>query len=88
MVLAQSTYEVCDLILNRQLRARLGLIRPDLSRKIFDKCSDQKSKTDKGSNEREFTRDLLWNRYLDLMQIVDVQQVSLTSDDIQPLTSH
>ena len=108
MVLAQSTYEVCDfkkekgvkptliaqfhsrsngqaksldfkttpnsttgktpaeLFLNRQLSARLGLIRPDLSRKIFDKCSDQKSKTDKGSNEREFTRDLLWNRYLDL----------------------
>lgn len=23
-------------------------MRPDLSRKIFDKCSDQKSRTDKG----------------------------------------
>ena len=43
-----------ELFLNRRLRTRLDLMRPDLGRKVFDKQSDQKARQDKGSREREF----------------------------------
>ena len=43
-----------ELFLNRRLRMRLDLIRPDLGRKVFDKQSDQKTRQDKSSREREF----------------------------------
>ena len=43
-----------ELFLNRRLRTRLDLIRPDLGRKVFNKQSDQKTRHDKSSREREF----------------------------------
>ena len=43
-----------ELFLNRRLRTRLDLMRPDLGRKVFDKQSDQKARHDKVSREREF----------------------------------
>ena len=43
-----------ELFLNRRVRTRLDLIRPDLGRKVFNKQSDQKSRHDKSSSEREF----------------------------------
>ena len=43
-----------ELFLNRRLRTRLDLMRPDLGRKVFDKQSDQKARHDKVSKEREF----------------------------------
>ena len=43
-----------ELFLNRRLRTRLDLMRPDLGRKVFDKESDQKARHDKVSRGREF----------------------------------
>ena len=43
-----------ELFLNRRLRTKIDLIRPDLSQKVFDKQSDQKFRHDKSSREREF----------------------------------
>ena len=43
-----------ELFLNRRVRTRLDLIRPDLGRKVFNKQSNQKTRHDKSSSEREF----------------------------------
>ena len=43
-----------ELFLNRRVRTRLDLIHPDLGRKVFNKQSDQKTRHDKSSSEREF----------------------------------
>ena len=43
-----------ELFLNRRVRTRLDLIRPDLGRKVFNKQSDQKIRHDKSGSEREF----------------------------------
>ena len=43
-----------ELFLNRRLRTRLDLIRPDLGRGVFNKQSDHKTRHDKSSKEREF----------------------------------
>ena len=43
-----------ELFLNRRVRMRLDLIRPDLGRKLFNKQSDQKTRHDKSSSERQF----------------------------------
>ena len=40
-----------ELFLNRRLRTRLDLIRPDLGRKVFNKQSDQKARHDEQSKE-------------------------------------
>ena len=45
---------LAELFLNRRVRTRLDLIRPDLGRKVFNKQSDQKTRHDKSSSEREF----------------------------------
>ena len=42
-----------ELFLNRRVRTRLDLIRPDLGRKVFNKQSDQKTRHDKSSSKRE-----------------------------------
>ena len=43
------------LFLNRRLRVKSHLIRPDLGRKVFDRQTDQKARYDKISKGREFT---------------------------------
>ena len=43
-----------ELFLNRRVRTRLDLIRPDLGLKVFNKQSNQKTRHDKSSSEREF----------------------------------
>lgn len=44
-----------ELFLNRRLRTRLDLMRPNLGRKVFDKQVEQKVTHDKVSKEREFS---------------------------------
>ena len=44
-----------ELFLNRRLRTRLDLLRPDLGRKVFEKQIDQKAIFDRTSKERHFS---------------------------------
>ena len=44
----------CMLLMNRQLRTRLDLLRPDLNARVTEKQAEQKANHDQHSRTREF----------------------------------